>query len=594
MKIGGRLTLGFGLVVVLVVVIFAVTFGSLQQLALFHAQSSERAADAILATRVEYAPVRMYQIIADAIINRDLASAQKDWNETIAKENVFLGDLMRRLDTEAELKDMKEAQNLIDTINMDFNAKLLPLLRATTGIDTRIQQLDAEFDQLIDQFSTPLGRIEESLAEEQQEADEHFKSVLSSVIILCSLLSGIVLIVAIFVGVILTRSITRPLSASVAMLERLAGGDLGIEADIAMLKRRDELGQLAVAMNSTLNKLHAVVTDIQTASNQVSLGSAELADAAQQMSTGISGISSSSQQLSQGATEQAASAEEVSASIEQMSANIRQNADNATQTEGIAAKAAVDAKSGAAVVKDTADAMRQIAEKIAIIEEIARQTNMLSLNASIEAARAGEHGKGFAVVASEVGKLAERSKTAAAEISGLSKRSVEVADKAGIMLSEMVPNIQRTADLIQEISIASREQDAGTQQINKAITQLDTVIQNNASLSEEFSASSEEIAGQSEMVAATAERLAEESARMKQAIAFFRLQGRKVHEGTENTVLPPKLPKSQSMHNLAGSSIRRNEQSSVLLPKKTNSSTAIVLKNKLEDTDVTDDDFTEF
>jgi methyl-accepting chemotaxis protein len=210
--------------------------------------------------------------------------------------------------------------------------------------------------------------------------------------------------------------------------------------------------------------------------------------------------------------------------MEQMGANIRQNADNAIQTEQIATKAARDAKEGSAAVSETVVAMRQIAEKIGIIEEIARQTNMLSLNASIEAARAGEHGKGFAVVASEVGKLAERSKIAAGEISTLSKHSVGVAEKAGAMLDSMVPDIQKTAELVQEISGASREQDSGAQQINKAISQLDSVIQHNASLSEEFSATSEEIAGQASNVAATAADLAAQSEALKKAVAFFKLE----------------------------------------------------------------------
>jgi len=186
--------------------------------------------------------------------------------------------------------------------------------------------------------------------------------------------------------------------------------------------------------------------------------------------------------------------------MEQMAANIRQNADNAMQTEKIASKSAEDAKKGGESVAKTLAAMKEIASKISIIEEIARQTNLLALNAAIEAARAGEHGKGFAVVAAEVRKLAERSQHAAAEISELSGSSVEVAEQAGRMLSEMVPDIQRTAELVQEISAASKEQDTGAEQVNQAIMQLDQVIQQNASASEEMASTSEELSSQAEQL----------------------------------------------------------------------------------------------
>jgi methyl-accepting chemotaxis protein len=184
--------------------------------------------------------------------------------------------------------------------------------------------------------------------------------------------------------------------------------------------------------------------------------------------------------------------------MEEMVSNIRQNADNAQQTEKIAIKAAQDTREGGKAVTETVTAMKEIAGKISIIEEIARQTNLLALNAAIEAARAGEHGKGFAVVAAEVRKLAERSQTAAGEISQLSSSSVEVAEQAGKMLEQITPDIQRTAELVQEISAASSEQNAGADQINRAIQQLDQVIQQNASAAEEMSSTAEELSSQAQ------------------------------------------------------------------------------------------------
>ncbi|GFO60112.1 chemotaxis protein [Geomonas silvestris] len=233
-----------------------------------------------------------------------------------------------------------------------------------------------------------------------------------------------------------------------------------------------------------------------------------LAEVSARLTTGSQELSANAQTMSQGASEQAAAAEEASSSMEEMSANIRQNADNAAQTEKIAIKSAEAAKEGGKAVEETVGAMKEIASKINIIEEIARQTNLLALNAAIEAARAGEHGKGFAVVASEVRKLAERSQRAAGEISELSANSVNVAVRAGELLSRMVPDIQRTAELVQEISISSREQDSGAEQINKAIQQLDQVIQQNASAAEEMSSTAEELAGQ--------------AVQMQEAITFFK------------------------------------------------------------------------
>jgi len=218
-------------------------------------------------------------------------------------------------------------------------------------------------------------------------------------------------------------------------------------------------GQLKDDVNTTIDRLTDVISTMHTNTDNSSNTAAE--------------VSSTSHQLGQGSSEQAASLEEISSSMEQMSANIRQSADNAGQTEQIAQKAAADAEQSGKAVSEAVSAMKSIAEKTSIIEEISRQTNLLALNAAIEAARAGEHGKGFAVVAAEVRKLAERSQIAASEIGDLSSSTVTVAEQAGEQLLSLVPNIQKTADLVQEISVASREQDVGADEINKAIQQLD-------------------------------------------------------------------------------------------------------------------------
>jgi methyl-accepting chemotaxis protein len=293
-----------------------------------------------------------------------------------------------------------------------------------------------------------------------------------------SVLAGLIVF---FIGIYITHITTTALNNAVEASNSLAEGDLTINI---REEGKDETGQLLSAMKNMVGKLREIVGDVKNASDNVASGSKQM--------------SLSSEQMSQGASEQASSIEEVSASMEEMVANIRQNAENAQQTEKIALKASDDAKESGQAVAMTVSAMKEIAQKISIIEEIARQTNLLALNAAIEAARAGEHGRGFAVVASEVRKLAERSQTAAAEISQLSGTSVQVAEKAGELLEKLVPDIQKTADLVQEISGASAEQNSGAQQINKAIQQMDQVVQQNASYAEEMASTGEELSSQSE------------------------------------------------------------------------------------------------
>ncbi len=325
---------------------------------------------------------------------------------------------------------------------------------------------------------------------DEAEVREPIRTLLRSLII-----SGLILgaLIALF-AFLVARGIANPLTKGVDFARKVAEGDLTARIDV---RQGDEVGALSDALRGMIDRLRTIVSEIRSAADYVASGSEQL--------------SSMSEQMSQGAAEQAASAEEVSASMEEMAASIRQNADNALQTEKIARKSADDADDGGKAVNQTVDAMGQIAGKIAIVEEIARQTDLLALNAAVEAARAGENGKGFAVVASEVRKLAERSQRAAVEISDLSGNSVAVAEKAGQLLSHIVPDIRKTAELVQEISAASNEQNSGAGQINTAIQQLDEVVQQNASASEEMSSTAEELSSQAQQLLAT--------------ISFFKLDG---------------------------------------------------------------------
>jgi methyl-accepting chemotaxis protein len=284
----------------------------------------------------------------------------------------------------------------------------------------------------------------------------------------------------------MTRSITRPLNQAVRAADELANGNLDIRVESTS---RDETGQLLQAIAKMVEKLSQVIGEINSATEALSSASEEVAATAQS--------------LSQGATEQAASVEETSASLEQMGASVKQNAENAKVTDSIATTSAQQGNEGGKAVQETVDAMKQIADKIGIIEDIAYKTNLLALNAAIEAARAGEHGKGFAVVADEVRKLAERSQVSAQEISGLAGDSVKIAERAGKLLEEIVPNIKKTADLVQEITAASEEQATGVAQVNTAVTQLDKVSQQSASSSEELASTAEEMSSQAQQLAAT-------------------------------------------------------------------------------------------
>ncbi|MBA3997857.1 MAG: methyl-accepting chemotaxis protein [Candidatus Accumulibacter sp.] len=366
--------------------------------------------------------------------------------------------------------------------------ELATVLPRTEEVEKRKELFLALHRQLFDsraQFSKAEEAIAHLIELNMQYGEASVKDAESNASTALNLMygaAGMAFALLLALGVFILRSILRQLGGEPdyvsGIVRKVAGGDMTVRIET----RDGDRSSMLVSIKDMIEKLSGIIVEVRASAESLASASEE--------------VSASANTLSQNTSEQAASVEQTGASMEEISSTVAQNAENANVTDGIASQSAQDARDGGRAVSETVGAMRKIAEKIGIIDDIAYQTNLLALNAAIEAARAGEHGKGFAVVAAEVRKLAERSQVAAQEISGLADNSVGQAEQAGKLLDDMLPSIGKTADLVKEIAAASREQRGGLDQINTAITQLSQTTQANASASEELSATAEEMSAQ--------------------------------------------------------------------------------------------------
>ncbi|SDF84959.1 methyl-accepting chemotaxis protein [Phytopseudomonas seleniipraecipitans] len=514
LRVSTKLGLGFGTVIVLLLI--ALTLGITRMSAINDAND---------------------MIIKDRYVKIQHATLVKE--ETL-NQGRYMRDILLRDDAEADIKNKQLIEESRERRQKAIE-ELGHIVNATQGreimarINTARDELGKRYEQLFGMLSDQQGAeaylyaeliptnnallsAADALVDFQKglmdESAAETTEIYESSRLQLLLIGGIAVFISIMLGWLITRSLLKQLGGEPAyaaeVVTRIAEGDLRTQV---VLKANDTTSMLA-SINNMSTRLTQIIAEVRGSADSLSSASEE--------------ISSTAQSMSQAASEQAASVEETSASMEQMSASISQNTENARVTDGMASKAANEAGEGGQAVKDTVRAMKTIADKIGIVDDIAYQTNLLALNAAIEAARAGEHGKGFAVVAAEVRKLAERSQVAAQEIGEVAKNSVALAERAGTLLDEMVPSIAKTSDLVQEIAAASDEQSSGVNQISTAMNQLSELTQQNASASEELAATAEEMSGQAEQ--------------LQQLMDFFRLNG----SGERATVAPTARNRTQS------------------------------------------------
>lgn len=483
MSVGKRLAIGFGLIVVLLISMGLSGYWGLEAITRETLKVLNGDAKIVtLAARVKATTLELRRYEKDTELNMDDAQVRNEYASKWRTQQQKLHDTLGELD---KFQLLPEDRLAVQSMRENLATYEQGYTKVLGMIEQGKLHTPQECNQTITQYKDPIHRLEDAATELTNRHAEVLVPMVEEIAKTTTTTLIVFSVLAIFVSVLITlvisRGITKPIQEVADVVETICAGDLtkSINAD-----RGDEIGRLLAAIAKMVGKLNEMIGEVRIGAGSVSTAAAQVA--------------SSASTVSQGTSEQAAAVEQVTSSMEEMSASVTQNAENSRKMEQMARKGAQDAGQSGDAVKEAVSAMKLIAEKIAIIEEIAYQTNMLALNAAIEAARAGEHGRGFAVVAGEVRNLAERCRTAAQEIGGLATANVQIAERSGGLLAELVPAIQKTADLVQEVAATSREQAAGVNQINGAISQVGLVTQRNAAGAEELSSTAEELASQAE------------------------------------------------------------------------------------------------